>query len=353
MTIPRVSFGIIVFNGEPFLRYNLRALYPYAHQILVVEGACKAASFVSTPDGHSIDSTLETLRQFQRDEDPEKKIQIIMRDGFWTEKDEQSQAYTSRATGDYLWQIDVDEFYKPDDMERLLQILERDPEITAVSFPQITFWGGFDYYCDGYILRRGHGIYHRLFKWGPNFRYVTHRPPTVNGSNGRDLRTLKWIQAENLEKRGIFLYHYSLLFPKQVREKCQYYQNVDWVDRSEAMEWFQDTYLELGHPYRVHNVYQHISWLERFRGNHPPQIERLKEDIWQKAVDVDLRPSADVELLLSSPLYRCGKQFLKWWDPVDHYLIPHLRIYFGYLRYPFKAFDIFQQKAMRWVKGRP
>ena len=36
-------------------------------------------------------------------------------DGFWPgEKDEQSRAYASRATGDYLWQVDVDEFYRPE-----------------------------------------------------------------------------------------------------------------------------------------------------------------------------------------------------------------------------------------------
>ena len=35
---PRVTFGIIVLNGEPFTRYCLRSLYPFAHQIIVVEG---------------------------------------------------------------------------------------------------------------------------------------------------------------------------------------------------------------------------------------------------------------------------------------------------------------------------
>ena len=38
MVFPRISFGIIVLNGEPFTRYNLRALYPFAHQIIVAEG---------------------------------------------------------------------------------------------------------------------------------------------------------------------------------------------------------------------------------------------------------------------------------------------------------------------------
>src|SRR5688500_9367169 len=103
--MPRITFGMIVLNGEPFLRYNLRALYPFAHEIIIVEGAVAKASAIATPDGHSIDTTLETLHRFKAEEDPENKLIIITRDGFWDEKDAMSQAYAERATGNYLWQV--------------------------------------------------------------------------------------------------------------------------------------------------------------------------------------------------------------------------------------------------------
>ena len=45
---PKITFGMIVLNGEPFIKYNLRALYPYAHQIIVVEGACPSSASVAT-----------------------------------------------------------------------------------------------------------------------------------------------------------------------------------------------------------------------------------------------------------------------------------------------------------------
>jgi len=73
----RITFGMIVLNGEPFVRYNLRALYPFANQIIVVEGASPAAVRVATPDGHSRDSTMETLRRFQAEEDPEGKVTVV------------------------------------------------------------------------------------------------------------------------------------------------------------------------------------------------------------------------------------------------------------------------------------
>jgi hypothetical protein len=184
MSPPRITFGIIVFNGEPFTRYCLRSLYPFAHEIIVAEGATRAAAGLTTASGHSTDGTLETLRRFKAQEDPEGKVQIVAREGFWSEKDEQSQAYAERATGDYLWQVDIDEFYKAEDMAAVVDMLRKDPQITAVSFKQVTFWGGFDYLVDGWYLRRGAAIYHRLFRWGEGYRYVRHRPPTVEDGDG-------------------------------------------------------------------------------------------------------------------------------------------------------------------------
>ena len=318
LDLPKVTFGIIVLNGEPFTRYCLRALYPFAHEIIVVEGACMAAAGVATPDGHSSDGTLKTLHQFQAEEDPEKKMQIITRDGFWSEKDEMSQAYSLRATGDYLWQVDIDEFYKPEDMRRVLEMLSHAPRITAVSFEQITFWGGFDYIVDGWYLRRGAKIFHRLFKWGEGYQYVTHRPPTVFDPEGRDLRTVNWLTGKELARRGILLYHYALLFPKQVSEKCEYYGNAPWARRDRAEKWASDVFMNLENPYRVHNVYDYPSWLLRFTGAHPPQINAMREQIRAGQIEIVLRSVDDIESMLTSLPYRIGRFALKVLNPWAH-----------------------------------
>ena len=95
-----------------------------------------------------------------RDEDRDGKVRLVTAedeghpDGFWPgEKDEQSRAYATRAAGDYLWQVDVDEFYRPDDMRRILGLLAADPSIQAVTFPTVTFWGAPDCVADGWFLR--------------------------------------------------------------------------------------------------------------------------------------------------------------------------------------------------------
>jgi hypothetical protein len=318
---PRITFGMIILNGEPFLRYNLRALYPFAHEIIVVEGAVKKAASIATIGGHSTDSTLETLHRFKEQEDPQNKLTIITREGFWSEKDEQSTAYAARATGDYLWQVDVDEFYQPAEMQAVIDMLAADNTTTAVSFKQLSFWGGFDYLSDGWYLQEVGNNVHRLFRWGQNYRYVTHRPPTVIDDRGRDLRGAGWVSGLEMARRGVWLYHYSLLFPRQVREKSRYYDAADWVRRGEMARWAEDTYLGLDRPFRVHNVYNYLSWLERFSGQHPPQIEALREDIAARRVDVELRQVADIEQLLRSPLYRAVRSGLKALSPLRRIVI--------------------------------
>jgi hypothetical protein len=322
---PRVTFGMIVLNGMPFLPYNLRSLYPFAHEIVVVEGAAPGAREIATPDGHSRDGTLAELRRFAREDDPLGKVVIVTAEdeghpnGFWPgEKDEQSRAYAKRAGGDYLWQVDVDEFYLPADMRAVIDRLTADPAITAVTFPTVTIWGALWCATDGWHLRRGAGMYHRLFKWGPGYSYTAHRPPTVLDDHGRDVRSLRWLDGRAVAAMGIVMRHYSLLLPSQVREKVEYYANWGlYGDRlSRVRAWRADSYETLRKPYHVHNVYQYPSWLERYAGSHPPEIERMVATVW-RAAPGELRPMDDAQKLLRSPVYLFGRALLKAAEPFD------------------------------------
>jgi len=320
---PRITFGIIVLNGEPFTRYCLRSLYPFAHEIIVVEGGHENALDVSTPDGHSTDATLETLYRFKADEDPEDKVQIVVRDGPWPQKDElgnsktpQSRAYAERATGEYLWQVDIDEFYRPEEMRVVLDMLAGDPGITAVSFNVYPFWGALRYVSDGWYWRRGMITFHRLFKWGPGYRYVTHQPPTVADDRGRNLRTLRWVSGDEMARKGVHLYHYDHLLPLQVRNKAQFYRRQAPRVCAEINEWAEAGYFRLTRPYHVERHYWLPAWIERYDGPHPPQASQMMQDIRAGMLDVELRRTDDVERLLASPRYRAGRTVLKALAPV-------------------------------------
>ncbi len=308
---PKVSFGVIVLNGEPFTRYCLRALYPFAHEILVVEGACEKAKHIATEDGHSIDGTLDILYDFKRTEDPENKIKVITKKGFWSEKDEQSQAYAEQVTGDYLWQIDIDEFYLPEHMDFILRLLKKHPEISTVSFKQLSFWGDTRYRCDSTYLLRGGDIFHRLFKFGCGYKYATHRPPTVVDENGIDLRRKGFLDANELASNNIYLYHYSTLFPKQVIEKVRYYQNLPFAQSKILPEWLENNFLKISDPFNVFIVPMFPGWLERYEGRHPDEIYRMMDEIRDGKLAVQTRDNRDVESFIDSLDYQKAIKTIK------------------------------------------
>lgn len=323
----KITFGMIVLNGMPFIQYSLRFIYPFAHQIIVVEGAAPSAKSIASVDGHSLDDTLNTLRRFKTEEDTKNKLTIVTAEdegypnGFWPgEKDEMSQAYAKRATGNYLWQVDSDEFYKPSDINKIIYMLQNDSAISTVSFRVLTFWGGLGYLTDSFYLQGGAHDFHRLFAWGSGYRYSSHRPPTVLDENGRNLREKIPMSASDMAKRGIHMYHYELLFPKQVREKCSYYKNANWTDTLRYLDdWMKNSYLMLSAPFRVHMVYKSLSWLQRFKGEHPPQVVEMVAAVSKgQFPGIDMRPTDDIERLMESATYTVGRGCLKALVPIHN-----------------------------------
>lgn len=323
--MPRISFGIIVLNGEPFTRYNLRALYPFAHEIIVVEGANESAKAIASPIGHSTDGTLDVLQRIKAEEDHENKIMIVTaedegyEDGFWSgEKLEQSQAYAKRATGDWLWQVDIDEFYKPKDIAWISRNLLTRTDVWNISFRQIQFWGGLDWIVDGWFTRYEFVEINRIFRWNQNYVYSSHRPPTILNEHGVDIRKFGWVRSKELLKLGVYLYHYSFLFPCQVKNKSEIYSSVTWGDFRYMNEWRKNSYDALKKPYHVHNVYRSPSWLEPYKGNHPPVILNMWEDVINNRLDasLNLRNTNDIEILLRSRSYRFGRTILKAIGPI-------------------------------------
>jgi hypothetical protein len=315
MSRPRVSFGIIALNALPFLEYNLRALYPFAHEIFVVEGATRAAASLATADGHSTDGTLEMLNEFKRRRDPDKKLQVVSAleegyvDGVWPEKDEMSRAYAKRITGDWLWQVDSDEIYRTGDIQAVCDLLEANPSISTISFPYYEFFGGFHSVITGSWHLYEQTLCHRVFRWEPGFTYTSHRPPTVIDAEGNDLRSKGWVSSPKNGEASIFLFHYSYVFPKQAQQKVGYYSNVSWTSAFRQNErWMKESYQLLRRPmFLGEKGWPNLQWLEPFRGKHPEVVEELLSDLTKGKVKETLRGEIDIQRLLASPIYTMQK----------------------------------------------
>ena len=79
----------------------------------------------------------------------------------------------------------------------------------------------------------------------------------------------------------------------------------------ENERWLKERYLKLGSPYRVGEGKNYLTWLIRYTGLHPKQINLLQDDIADGKLDVSLRQTSDIELLLSSNSYRIGRALLR------------------------------------------
>ena len=335
-----------MLNGEPFTRYCLRSLYPFAYEIIVVEGACKHASDVADKNGHSLDGTLEVLHRFKAEEDPERKIQIITKDEFWREKTEQSQAYAERATGNILWQVDIDEFYHSEAMTQVIEILSKRQDITAISFRVKTFWGGLDYIVNAGDLWK-EGIFRRLFRWGSGYKYTNHRPPTVCDSGGNSLFNLNPMHGDDLARQRVYLFHYSYIFPWQVTNKTKYYSRMGFSSEANYREWFKNTWNEVRTPTRILAYHAGKSWLSRYRGAHPPEIENMRRDIESGAIKVEFRRRDDIENLLANPWYSVLKTYAYIYECIRVHVVKRLRNYWSKFKRIVKAVLVFDVTRRR------
>lgn len=274
----KISIGMIVLNGEPFIKYNLENLYPHAHEILIVEGAVQKFKHAATSDGHSLDSTVRIIKEFP---DPEKKIKLIQNEGFWPEKDEMSNAYMACCTGDYIWQIDVDEFYKSEDIEKVRKFLEENPDATRIDIQTINFWHGFKAVIQGASYCFGADRFRRIFKYKPGYRYLTHRPPTVIDGGGNICCDARVVTAEELVDRfNVYMFHYSYVFEEGVRSKVDYYARMGWgAGCEDGKKWVEISWLRLANPLRVHLIDFPPSWIVPYKGEHPDVIRRMVHDI--------------------------------------------------------------------------
>jgi hypothetical protein len=79
---------------------------------------------------------------------------------------------------------------------------------------------------------------------------------------------------------------------------------------SGIVDWAKDSYFQLTRPYRVHNLYRSPSWLDRFSGQHPPQVVAMMNDVLAGRTQQKARRKQDIEDLLGRWWYPVGRQGL-------------------------------------------
>ena len=276
----KIAFGMIVFEGDYVLEECLQQVYPYASQILIAEGPVEYWQRQGRTT--STDRTNEILDSFP---DPDNKIQIVH--GQYSEKDEQCKAYMQFINDDidYLWNLDCDELYKTEDLEKTIRFLE-EYKPTSVGVTSCSFYGGINHHLTGFELQKDNFL--RIFKYEPGATWLTHRPPTMKYSS--DIQE-KHIDSETFYYlTGVLMYHYSYVFPHQVAKKVGYYK--DSVSKQNCIDnYFEKIYLpwvngSIQDRIEIENTYLGVHefnpWVRGecrttdFTGTHPESIDKNK-----------------------------------------------------------------------------
>ena len=213
---PKATIGIIALNEEEYIRACLKSIYNWdcCHEIIIVEGSTdlwrEANPDSVMPNGSSKDKTVEIIKNFP---DLQHKIKLIQ--GKWKDKMEARNAYLTRATGDFLFQIDCDEFYTHNDLGKLKSVLiNKGCGIEQLTIPHIIFWRGFDKkLTGGRFTRVAMERFWKLKIDGKRIKHKTHTEMVKADGSG-----LKRTES------GIHCYHYGNVIPRE-----NYKNKVDFM----------------------------------------------------------------------------------------------------------------------------
>ena len=130
-------------SGYTQTRNCIEQNYPWEQSIKSLLGFCDEVVIV---DGGSTDGTWERLQEISKIDSRVKPFQFV-RD--WNDKrfalfnGQQKAEARARCTGDFCWQVDIDEVVHEDDAPKILDIVKKFPKnVDLLCLPVIEYWGG-------------------------------------------------------------------------------------------------------------------------------------------------------------------------------------------------------------------
>ena len=123
--------------------YNvMKSNYPWRESIISLLGFCDE---VVVLDGGSNDGTYEELKEWAKKEN-KLKVRQLKRDWdnprFALFNGQQKAAARTLCTGDWCWQVDIDEVVHEEDYKKVKPLIRNIPKnVNIVSLPVIEYWG--------------------------------------------------------------------------------------------------------------------------------------------------------------------------------------------------------------------
>jgi hypothetical protein len=181
---------------------------------------------------------------------------------------------------DYIWQLDSDEFYMKNDIEKVKNFLENEKP-TYIEVKQLHFFKNFRTIAVGQLQGWGWETPQpRIQKYYPNCRYISHRPPIiVDPKTG--LKTIDGKRINLTERAGVYCFHYNYVTDKQVYEKMFYYA-TEFPQILRLKTWVKDVWIQwdankdyVERTFGTHPTAWRGSKTASYEGKHPEEIEKI------------------------------------------------------------------------------
>jgi hypothetical protein len=293
----KISYVMNVLNGEPFISYQLDSIYNYAHEIIIVEGAYQKFAHAAV-NGRSIDRTIELIKNYP---DPEKKIQLIIKPGYYYDRTEMCNEFLKYISGEVVWQLDVDEFYLPETHSYVSKLFAENNNIDQVSFCFNDYFYNTRWIIKGYPESLGDVI--RVNRFKPGMRWSSQRPPTLQ-INGHVLSPRVSVSGRQMKESGHIMHNATMIFDNQVKSKFTYYSSM-WSNVSSGeSDWYKCTWLSLQNYLSIAGLRDSITYLVENQAKVPTQLLMMVADVGlEKYQGFNLRNDDAVVNLVHSSKY--------------------------------------------------
>ena len=293
----KISYAMNVVNGEPFIKYQLDSIYKFAYEIIIVEGAYKKFAH-ATNNGRSKDKTLEIIRSYP---DIEDKIKLIVNKGYYEDRMEMCNEFLKHISGDIIWQVDADEFYKEETHTHIYELFKNDDELDMVSFNFQDYFASTEYFISGNEHLHLDDV-NRVHRFNQGETWKSQRPPTFLDKNGKDKVIKKKIDGPTLMSQGHIMHHGTMMFDDQIKDKFKYYSMLFNVNKPTF--WYKNVWINFNNKFGVAGFKYNITYLKRNNMTPPKDLLAMMADIENgKISNFKLRNNEDIENFISSFSY--------------------------------------------------
>jgi hypothetical protein len=245
-------------------------VYDHVDRIVVIEGAVqnKVEAGQATPDGHSLDRTVEIIKDIKANKDPDKKIIFVQIDRPWQDLEEiKNTFFQYMQDGDWMLITDADEFIMPEVVDQLRLAVDMEP--FATEFVPAGFY---HFWRDAWHVRRPSGDWgqqhQRFIKFQPGLNYVNH--PVARDAEG----TCTYFDPRYLTRRFVLrsfvVYHYSYCKDdaEDIQSKKEFYDK----ELGQAKHGDIGAYARGGQTDEYLDRTENLETVLTFDGEHPPAM---------------------------------------------------------------------------------